>query len=85
MKYKFRAETISDALFFCNSCPEGTLSNFESKIDKDFPDVEVSFSCAELDIDFLRRMAGRVDDGHVIVQTLQPLENYTGERNYELK
>jgi hypothetical protein len=48
-----------------------------------FPDVEVELITG-LSLEQIRDIMCRVDDGHVMVQTVAPSHDYTGERNYEL-
>lgn len=80
--YRFRAEceadvdklrqilgTMIDRITIINSPP--------------FPDVEVEIE-VRLSIEELREAMRKVVDGHVMVQTVAPRDDYTGERNYDL-
>lgn len=48
-----------------------------------FPDVEVEIETS-LSLNELRDLMRQVVDGHVMVQTVAPTDEYTGERNYDL-
>ncbi len=48
-----------------------------------YPDVEVEIETS-FSLDELRNLMRQVLDGHVMVQTVAPITEYTGERNYEL-
>jgi hypothetical protein len=49
-----------------------------------FADFEVEFKSAK-ELDYLRKEIKFIDaDCHVAAQTIQLLENYTGERDYDL-
>lgn len=43
------------------------------------PDVDVAFS-SDLSLDALRNIMATIDDGHVMHETVQPAERYTGVR-----
>lgn len=47
------------------------------------PDVDCSFSAKE-SLESLRDVLRMVPDGHVMVQTIQPIEAYTGERDWDI-
>jgi len=86
MKYKFRAECSNDALMF----RENTVSlmdNFNiTTQDIDglaIPDVDVEFE-SNLTLDEIIDKMKDVIDGHVMFQTVKPIEEYTGERDYHL-
>ncbi|RDB07928.1 protein kinase domain-containing protein [Runella aurantiaca] len=49
-----------------------------------FPDVFVVLYTT-LQLDELRDEIRKVEDGHVMLQTVELKDNYTGERNYDLK
>ena len=48
-----------------------------------FVDFEVEFKSAK-ELDYLRKEIKCIADCHVASQTIQLLENYTGERDYDL-
>ena len=50
-----------------------------------FVDFEVEFKSAK-ELDYLRKEINSIDDWdcHVAAQTIQPIENYNGERDYDL-
>ena len=84
--YKFRAECIQDVDLF--TILIGELAT-NLKTEMDFPeldwaaDVVVTFD-SELPIEEIIIIMNGVDDGHVLYQTVQPIEKYTGARDYSL-
>ena len=48
-----------------------------------FPDVVVDI-ITPLTVDQLRDIMRKVTDGHVMVQTVAPLDYYTGERDFSI-
>lgn len=81
--YKFRAECMSDAFSFLSNLWSGCLFRW-ARIEKDsqFPFVEVEMKILETDLTALREAMCAVADGHVMVETLNVAEAYTGERWY---
>lgn len=85
-RYKFRAECLTDVFLFFNYCPQGSVKNIEhNKLEgiERAPDAEVSFE-SELTLSDFRQICAIIEDGHVMLQTIQPIVSYTGERDYEL-
>jgi hypothetical protein len=76
MYYKFRAECLQDANRFLDAIE---CSNVAIQKDKELPDVEATFNSL-LSSEELLEHAKDLEDGHVILETLQPIESYTGER-----
>jgi len=75
--FKLRAECIQDILLFMDKLGE-TLIGF--KIERDFfPDVEFEFF-TNLTKDEILSVLSRQDDSHVMLDTLRPFNEYTGER-----
>jgi hypothetical protein len=82
MRYKFRAECRHDYDCLLQILP--TEPNNEVIEPSDgFPDIEVEFDL-NITIDKLRDLMREVEDGHVMVQTVMPIDEYTGDRNYDL-
>ena len=75
--YKLRAECLPDIIQFINK----THFHIDNIIlDKDFTDVELEFTSC-FDINYLKQILEiRIEDSHVMQETLQLIENYTGER-----
>lgn len=69
-KFSFRAECVEDVCSYL-VLVGGNFRIEECKIKQDpvFPDVDVNL-CVEAGITELRRLARRVEDGHVIVESL---------------
>ena len=82
MKYKLRAECSQDVVYFLNNV-HTQLSSFSLIKDKELPDVEFEFE-TDLTLDEIILTLQDFDDAHVMYQTVKPIEEYTGERNYEL-
>lgn len=84
MKFKLRAECQIDISNFLQKAEESgyKIELAEGgKMEDGFPDAELTFSSNE-SAENLRLVADSVVDGHVMAQTLQPLEEYTGVRVY---
>lgn len=83
--YRFRAEVISDADRLVALIPEKEIVRFESlRRELDFGgDCEIEVKSFSLEM--LRALCRKVQDGHVMLQTIQPKERYTGERDWELR
>lgn len=85
MKYKFRAECKTDVLGFkaitIGFTDEFQIEPLESSLQ--IPDVEVVFE-SELSLNELIDEIRKVPDGHVMMQTLKPFDQYTGEREYSI-
>lgn len=81
--YKFRAECLNDIVLVLKWLKN---SEFESaKITKvaqikSAPDRECELGCS-LEFGELKRRIKLVEDSHVMVETLAPLFEYTGERH----
>lgn len=86
MKYKFRAECGSDVLELMNLLPHADI--VRHNVEPDFyelPDVEVEIEFKNMQLDELRDTIRDVADGHVMLQTVQPIDKYTGDRDFNLK
>lgn len=81
MKYKLRAECSQDVVNFLNNV-HSQLSSFKMIKDTDFPDVEFEFE-TDLDFEEILRAMLFLDDAHVMLQTVEKIDKYTGERYYE--
>ena len=78
-KFKFRAECLRDVEELLHQINH---SGMEINI-KFFhvPDVEVTL-LTDLTLDSIIQEAREIDDCHVIVDTIQPVQEYTGERDW---
>lgn len=77
--YKLRAETIFDCT---NVFKQLNLKKVEFKYmltGNNLPDVELEIT-ANLSLLELMSILDNVADGHVMYETVQPIESYTGER-----
>ena len=80
--YKFRAETINDIVDLLNNGI--SFSTITIKQDPEFPDVDVTV-VSDLELEDFREELRNVPDGHVMVQTLNYADQYTGERDYDIE
>lgn len=76
-KYKMRAECMIDAGRFIQKAA-GLVDKVIIKAHKKFPDVTIEFSSSK--IDDVKFKLTQVVDGHVMYETLMPVELYTGSR-----
>lgn len=76
-KYKLRAECLDDLIKLDEK--QKNLQFVDIDFKEGFPDCELTFK-SELRIDELKHILMTIEDGHVMVETLQLEENYTGER-----
>lgn len=79
--YRFRAETYQDVFNLVNVLrPQRKLVNCAVQFHPLFPDVEVLLT-VQCTLDELRNSMRQVEDGHVMLQTVNYPEAYTGERS----
>ena len=78
MKYKLRAECAHDVEQFIKKM-EGYTWNHKVMQIKDFPDVEFTFD-SEVNRERIKDILRMILDSHVMIETIKPLEEYTGER-----
>ena len=77
MKYKFRAECSNDVVQFITNT-RNKLYNYNMQTIQ-APDVEFEFE-TKMELHEIIAILMNITDGHVMYQTVQPLEKYTGER-----
>lgn len=83
--YRWRAECPIDNERLLALLPPYELLKFDSVIqDARFPDTETELTVWSLSLEHLQDIMRQVPDGHIMVQTVQPKDRYTGERNYNL-
>jgi hypothetical protein len=82
--YMFRAECLDDILKLLKRLhPVAPVQSFQFSRIPGLPDLTCEITC-DISLDGLRSIMQRVRDGHVMEQTAEIPENYSGERNYEL-
>ncbi len=83
--YKFRAECELDVKNFMALMPTSTILRIDP-IDEDMelPDVECILQTS-MTIDRVRFIAFNAEDCHVIAQTIAPINEYTGERDFNIR
>jgi DNA repair photolyase len=85
--YKLRAEAWSDLVQLGSALmPNGhplkcDAFSMGASWEDGLPEFEMTVSSARIPLDELLAMISRVPDGHVMYETLQPIERYTGERD----
>lgn len=83
----FRAECLADVLSFAFqlwSCPTHKKTIMAIVPDeRGIPDVDVVMQSRMSESDLLDVMRQVGDDAHIMLQTLNPLATYTGERDYD--
>lgn len=79
--YKFRAECQEDAQNFQN-ISKGLAQNFDFQKGTVI-DIIVTFD-SNLNLSEIIGLLRNIEDGHVMVQTVRPIHEYTGQRNYDL-
>lgn len=83
-RFKFRAECRADVSAAVAVLVESrALRCFNTEPVAAFPDVVVSLvvsSFKDFDIEDIRDLLRKVEDGHVMVETLDYADKYTGER-----
>lgn len=77
-RYKFRAECLQDVVDFIN-LTIGEIQNLEIYNDPDYPDTRLTFDTSR-DKNYLLSVIKKIEDGHVMAETLELLSEYTGER-----
>lgn len=83
MNYKLRAECSKDVLNFLNKTHNEISSLKMIRDGGGFPDVEFEFE-TKLSLNKIFSILHGIEDTHVMRQTIKPIEEYTGERNYDL-
>jgi len=78
-KYKLRAEGVSDVMELLKIIAHKMKSFNVKRIDDVIPDVEFEFE-TEFNIDAIQRIISTIIDGHVMLETVTLLEDYTGIR-----
>jgi hypothetical protein len=86
-RYKFRAECLIDIHSLFALLPKKKLIYYTLSPLKpgmaSFPDMEANVEIEDMSIIELKDMMKKVEDGHVMWQTLALGEEYTGIRNIE--
>jgi hypothetical protein len=82
MNYKLRAESLNDVVQFIQN-EYSHMKNFNMKRDELFPDVDFEFE-TDLTLDEIIFKLKNINDSHIMYQTIKPINEYTGTRNYEL-
>jgi len=79
--YKFRSECANDTDLFVERFKEHIIS-IERTSDPNFPDEDVEFSSLK-SIEDVRLVMKEIDDGHVMLESLNYAHEYTGDRYYD--
>lgn len=82
MKYKLRAECSNDVAHFIMNA-HSQMNNFNMQRDVKLTNVELEFE-TELTFDKIIMTLQQIDNSQVMYQTVQPIDKYTGERDFNL-
>ncbi len=74
--FKFRAECVADVYRFVRL---GHATNVVVALHNTLPDVTVTFD-STLGLESVKRLMAKIVDGHVMRETVAPVELYTGQR-----
>ncbi len=78
-KYKLRAECAEDFKKLAKLMGSNIMSKNVVKPDAAMPDVEVTFE-SDLSLKDIKDIIAKVQDGHVMKDTIKPINSYTGIR-----
>ncbi len=84
-KYRLRAEFLADVLGLLDVIRQGSAGEVVSFVAAGrfpYPDVVAEIHCLRLELRTLRMMCELLEDGHVMVETLNHAEHFTAERAY---
>lgn len=79
-RFKFRAECIGDVLQFMDITPK-PFWLWKMQQHYIFPDVDFEFT-TEMTMTEVLQTLFEIPDSHVMMDTVMPIEKYTGERRY---
>jgi len=80
MKYKLRAESAYDVRYFIADIAMTFKSFKMEKIQEELPDVEFEFE-TDIPLEKIKLILAVSTDSHVMVETVAPIDQYTGERH----
>lgn len=78
--YRCRAECELDARRLLEQIPIGHLVSMDIVGLSLQPDVLVSIKVTDLSLKTMRQLCRKVPDGHVMRETIMPIDHYTGQR-----
>jgi hypothetical protein len=82
--FQFRAECETDVNALVSLIPPKSIVRFTSLREAPFPDEICEIEVRGFNLAAMREFCRSVEDGHVMLQTIQPKDKYTGERDYDL-
>ncbi len=83
--YRLRSECLGDLHQLLTAMPPQEHVNVILTRRAGYPDVLCTITVNNRDLEWMRDACRQVSDGHVMLQTLAPAAEYTGERNYDLQ
>ncbi len=83
-RYKLRAEVSRDVIEFLGIAHTDLTDFRMTRVNLFIPDVEFEFE-THLSLTEVIQQLKRLIDGHVMYQTVKPINEYTGERNYSME
>jgi len=82
--YRWRAECILDDLELFENLPLHKIAHYEfRRLFANLPDIE-STMAIDITLEELRACMRKVEEPHVMIETVQSLPDYSGERKYHL-
>lgn len=82
--FRFRADCGTDVLRLVKRCERFCIMDFAMKRAGNYPDFNARIRLLRGGLAEIRQACRQVPDGHVMLQTLQPEDSYTGERDTTL-
>lgn len=83
--FRFRAECAEDVQNLLGLIPSKSVIRFASMRQDPFPDQYCEIEVKGFNLAAVREFCRSVEDGHVILQTLQSRDIYTGQRDHSLQ
>lgn len=82
MKYRLRAESSNDVSLFIQKT-HWRMNSFSMLKYNKLPDIDFQFE-TDLKLEEIILILKDIEDSHVMYQTVKPIEEYTGDRDYNL-
>ena len=82
--FKLRAEFTPDVEALRELIPSHSIEHVHIHPVIGLPDCDCILRVSGFNLEAMREFCRGVTDGHVMLQTIQPVSQYTGERDYDL-
>ncbi len=82
-KYKFRSEMPQDVDVLLELLPPKNVLSYQvsNAFGTQFPDCACEIELSGMTLDDLKKVIEKIPDGHVMLETVADLKNYTGVRH----